>query len=117
MQVIIAITQSARPRQNSWVSATGDYKAVTADLMRHARRDMNLSVAEDAEISALVQSWTPSDGYPLPSDEDHVRMFPCEGFTLTITARSPERIEMIAKEVEQLFAVPDFSNHNPDAAL
>ena len=117
MQVIITISGSERPRQNKWVSATGDYASVTRDLMRHARRDMNLSPEEDAEIEALVRSWTPGDDFPLPKDEDHERLFRCDTFSLMITSRSPERIAMIAREIDELFAEPDFSNHNPDAPL
>lgn len=117
MQVIISIAGSDRPRQNKWVSATGNYAEVTRDLMRHARRDMNLSPEEDAEIEALVLTWTPSDGFPLPKDEDHTRMFRCNGFSIVMTSRSEERMEMITQEINQLFAAPDFSNHNPDAPL
>ena len=117
MQVIIAISGSERPRQNKWVSATGDYATVTRDLMRHARRDMNLSPEEDAEIEALVLTWTPSNDFPLPKDEDHERLFRCDTFSLMMTSRSEERIEMISREIDQLFAVPDFSNHDPNAPL
>lgn len=116
MQVVISLSNSSRPRPSTWVSATGDYATVVSELMRHARRDLNLTQAEHDEIEALVKSWTPSDGYPLSKTSDLTRLFNCDDFTLSMTARSPERREMIGRELDELLAAPN-SNHNSDALL
>ena len=120
MQVIVTINDSTalgahgvvfrpggaeRPRPHRWVSASGDHASVVESLMKSARRDMNLTASEDAEIETLVRTWTPGDDYPLPKDEDQTRTFPCGGFTLTITARSDERVAMVGRETDALLGI------------
>jgi len=107
VQVVISIMDSDRPRSATWVSASGDYKEVTDRLIKMARRDLNLTPNEDAQIEALVRDWTPSDGFPLPKDEDHQRMFICDDFLLSMVSRSEERMQMISDELDEIFAKPN----------
>lgn len=117
MQVIVTINDSARmgahgivfrpgaeerPRPHRWVSASGDHASIVESLMKSARRDMNLTASEEVEIDALIREQTPADDAPLSKTEDETRHFPCQGFTLSITTRSDERVEMVHRETDAL---------------
>jgi hypothetical protein len=105
MQVVVSIINSHRDRSSNWVSAEGDYGEVTSRLIKLARKDMNLTQAEDQEIEGHIYMWTPRDDFPLPEDEDHTRMISCKGFALIITARSKARQEHLSRALDILLGI------------